>query len=252
MGIIVGSCRWGRALNAGEVRVRRFKAKREPVCGRFPFLHDQGCKGARIMQVHYTEKEQKRKNLGKEVWRWIPGYEGIYKVSDHGRVWMVGRTYEAWNGQVWCKFIRKAKMVKQHEGPKVKYKLVKLQKDKDGRSWMVHRLVLMAFIGPRPDGMEACHFDGDPANNKVENLRWDTSLNNQRDRIRHGRTTKGKHVNAGEDNGQAKLSYEIAEQIRREYIPRRMPMRMFAKKYGVCEAVVHDIIHGILWVRPKR
>jgi len=46
---------------------------------------------------------------------------------------------------------------------------------------LVHRLVLEAFVGPCPDGMEACHLDSDKTNNRVSNLRWDTHLENMRD-----------------------------------------------------------------------
>jgi len=54
---------------------------------------------------------------------------------------------------------------------------------------LVHRLVLEAFAGPCPDGMEACHGDGDPTNNRRLNLRWDTRSSNQLDTVRHGRHT---------------------------------------------------------------
>ncbi|WP_082971209.1 HNH endonuclease signature motif containing protein [Mycobacterium sp. 852002-51971_SCH5477799-a] len=51
----------------------------------------------------------------------------------------------------------------------------------------VHRLVLEAFVGPAPSGTFGCHLDGDPANNRLNNLRWDTQANNLRDVVSHGR-----------------------------------------------------------------
>ncbi|MGO1563156.1 MAG: HNH endonuclease signature motif containing protein [Actinomycetaceae bacterium] len=51
---------------------------------------------------------------------------------------------------------------------------------------LVHRLVLEAFIGPCPEGMEACHNNGNRTDNRLENLRWDTRLANAHDAIRHG------------------------------------------------------------------
>jgi hypothetical protein len=49
----------------------------------------------------------------------------------------------------------------------------------------VHQLVLEAFVGPKPEGQEGCHFpDPDKSNNSVANLRWDTHLENVRDRVR--------------------------------------------------------------------
>jgi hypothetical protein len=50
----------------------------------------------------------------------------------------------------------------------------------------VHTLVLEAFVGPCLPGMECCHRDGNPANNRLDNLRWDTRAANRRDMLRHG------------------------------------------------------------------
>lgn len=67
------------------------------------------------------------------------------------------------------------------------YFAVKVKED-GGRAVAVglHRLILEAFRGPCPEGMEACHFpDPDPANNRIENLRWDTHRENCLDLSRH-------------------------------------------------------------------
>ncbi|MDP7729539.1 HNH endonuclease [Mycobacterium sp. TY813] len=50
----------------------------------------------------------------------------------------------------------------------------------------MHHLVLEAFVGPRPPGLEGCHGNGDPADNSVANLRWDTRSANVFDSVRHG------------------------------------------------------------------
>jgi hypothetical protein len=63
-----------------------------------------------------------------------------------------------------------------------------------GRSRYVHRLVLETFVGPCPEGMEACHYDGDRSNNALSNLRWDTRAANAADRIRHGTTRRGERA----------------------------------------------------------
>lgn len=60
-----------------------------------------------------------------------------------------------------------------------------------GKLIYVHKLVLEAFVGPCPTGLQCCHEDGNPANNALTNLRWDTPVSNQADRDRHGRTNKG-------------------------------------------------------------
>ncbi len=51
---------------------------------------------------------------------------------------------------------------------------------------LVHRIVLLAFIGPCPAGMECCHDDGNRTNNKITNLRWGTKKSNAADRVKHG------------------------------------------------------------------
>ncbi|MFB9286612.1 HNH endonuclease signature motif containing protein [Pseudoclavibacter helvolus] len=59
---------------------------------------------------------------------------------------------------------------------------------RDGRSktFAVHRLVLLAFVGPAPDAAVTCHSDGDRTHNSLSNLRWDTQAANCADRLEHG------------------------------------------------------------------
>jgi len=65
------------------------------------------------------------------------------------------------------------------------YLAVNLDSGGKNVSRMVHALVLEAFVGPAPEGMEACHYpDPDPANNAVSNLRWDTHAENAKDKYR--------------------------------------------------------------------
>jgi hypothetical protein len=76
------------------------------------------------------------------------------------------------------------------------------------KSALVHRLVLEAFIGAAPAGLEACHNDGNPKNNVLSNLRWDTRRENAADRIAHGTAA------IGEKHPMAKLTKEQALEIR--------------------------------------
>ena len=66
------------------------------------------------------------------------------------------------------------------------YEQVYLSVDGNKTQMTVHQLVLTAFVGPRPECMEACHNDGNRRNNAVENLRWDTTLANVADKRKHG------------------------------------------------------------------
>lgn len=84
----------------------------------------------------------------------------------------------------------------------------------------VHRLVLETFVGPRPLGMECCHYNGDPSDNRLENLRWDTKSANAKDAVRHGtfglrgvRCPKDR-VRRGEENNLHKLTDSQVDEIR--------------------------------------
>jgi hypothetical protein len=107
----------------------------------------------------------------------------------------------------------------------------------------VHSLVLEAFVGPRPAGMDACHNNGDPSDNRAENLRWDTRKGNFVDRDAHGTTARG------EKNGNAILNANTVKAIRSEYV-RRSPTHStvaLARKYGIPVGLVGDIVRHRTW-----
>lgn len=113
-----------------------------------------------------------------ERWRAIPGYEGAYEVSDQGRVRSVPRR----DGRGWR---IKGRVLAERPLPNG-YLRVSLWKQGKGSDPYIHRLVLLAFVGPAPQGTEACHGDGVRTNNRLENLRWDTPSGNAADKKRHG------------------------------------------------------------------
>lgn len=115
-----------------------------------------------------------------EQWRTIPGFEGHYEASDLGRIRSLDRTVP--HGRVRAITVHgKILAPTMHKG-RPHLTLVR-----DGRRHQVavHVLVLRAFRGPRPAGMEGCHGDGDATNNRLSNLRWDTSSANNRDQVQH-------------------------------------------------------------------
>lgn len=74
----------------------------------------------------------------------------------------------------------------------------------------VHRIVLTTFVGPRPNGMECRHLDGNKTNNHLSNLAWGTRSENALDKILHG--TKQW---VGEKNSRSKLNPNDVLEIRR-------------------------------------
>ncbi|MEW1706979.1 NUMOD4 motif-containing HNH endonuclease [Microbacterium sp. NPDC089190] len=117
-----------------------------------------------------------------ERWLPVPGWDGLYEVSDEGRVRSLARVVMRRNGVALR--VRSRDLV---ASPEPNGHLQVSLKSPGVRSQRrIHQLVLEAFVGPRPPGHETCHNDGDPSNNRLENLRWDTQSENTRDRVVHG------------------------------------------------------------------
>lgn len=115
-------------------------------------------------------------------WRDIPGYEGVYQVSSEGQVRSLDRVVQH---PVSGDTLRRGKVLRlkrRSEG----YLYVRLYRGGKSKSRSVHHLVLEAFVGPRPEGSETRHLDGDPTNNRVSNLAWGTPKENAQDKKRHG------------------------------------------------------------------
>lgn len=117
-----------------------------------------------------------------EEWRPVVGYQGLYEVSNLGRVRSVDRTSHYKDGRTYLYRGRVLKLRKGRDG----HLRINLCKDGKLKTKFVHRMVLEAFVGPCPEGMECLHIDGNPANNCVDNLSWGTRGENMLDRVRHG------------------------------------------------------------------
>lgn len=119
--------------------------------------------------------------VSEECWRPVPGYIGYYEVSDRGRVRSCARVIPTRNGQQRQLLGR---VLRQRRHKKL-YRSVCLYLRGSKRMHLVHVLVLEAFVGPRPSGLETCHNNGNPADNRVVNLRWGTRESNMLDVVRH-------------------------------------------------------------------
>lgn len=113
-----------------------------------------------------------------EQWAPIPDAPG-YEVSDLGRVRGIDRVVHYRDGRT---FRYQGQLLRPAINPVSGYPHVRLK----GRSRNVHTLVLEAFVGPRPSGMECRHLNGVPGDNRLSNLRWGTSSENNQDQVAHG------------------------------------------------------------------
>lgn len=156
-----------------------------------------------------------------EEWKNVVGFEELYEVSNHGQI----RTKKT-------NKIKKPTYSKQE-----KRFYVGLWKNNKIKICKPHRLVLEAFIGQCPQGMEGCHNDGNSINNHISNLRWDTPKNNHADKIKHGTT------NRGERCGTAKLTLEQVRAIRKD----DRLQRIIAKEYQVQQSLISRIKNGVRW-----
>lgn len=137
-----------------------------------------------------------------EIWKPVVGYEGYYEVSSHGRVRSVDRVITYVNGKRYHYKGELKKLMTYKTG----YVYVRLNRNNVGKGKLVHRLVLEAFVGPAPEGMECCHNDDKKGNNHLSNLRWDTKSENQLDRVRNGI-----YVNGSTDKERCPRGHELSE-----------------------------------------
>ncbi|WP_422928621.1 HNH endonuclease [Singulisphaera sp. PoT] len=121
-----------------------------------------------------------------------------------------------------------------------RYSTVGLRKGGKTFTRYVHHLVLEAFRGPCPLGMEACHGDGDSKNNRLDNLRWDTSKANKADMAEHGTLLKGEQVR------QARLTEEDVR-LAFELRSRGWKHRQIADRLGVSRPAISLVLEGKSW-----
>jgi len=112
----------------------------------------------------------------RESWRSVPGYEGSYEVSDLGRV----RSWRPWRGNPVPRVLAASPDTNGH-------RRIRLSFEGSAEHAGVHKLVMLAFVGPVPEGMEVLHGDDDKTNNRLSNLRYGTRSENMLDRVENGR-----------------------------------------------------------------
>lgn len=106
---------------------------------------------------------------------------------------------------------------------------------------LAHRLVLESFVGSCPSGMQACHNDNNPQNNKLENLRWDTPKSNQADRIIFGTS------NRGENHGNHKLTAPEISEILSLRKNTSLSLSKIGAIFGVCKQTIFKILSKKSW-----
>lgn len=170
-----------------------------------------------------------------EEWRPVVGWEGLYEVSNEGRA----RSVPLPHRHVGRNRGRVLKLCDHGRGYLYAH-LVGLRGDGRNRWIKIHTLVLEAFVGPKPLGMECRHIDGNRRNNALSNLEWGTRLENAADQERHGTRQRGtkksghKLTEADIPNIRARLAAGESQTA-------------IGESYGVKQASIRNIAIGRNW-----
>jgi HNH endonuclease len=163
----------------------------------------------------------------------IEGFPG-YRVSNNGEV------ESCWNRRGRRGGMTDTWLPLKPIGLRYGYLAVNLHREHTKNRRLIHHLVLEAFVGLRPSGLICCHWDGDPSNNRVENLRWDTHKSNCDDMLRHG------NRRMGETGVKAKLKEVEVREIRRLMDEGASPDEL-AARFGVGTPNIKAIACGRTW-----
>ncbi len=158
------------------------------------------------------------------------GFPG-YRVGDDGSVWSCKNA--RWGFRSTWKRLKPC-ICGKGKG----HQAVSIYKNKRQTHQYIHILVLLAFVGPRPENLEACHNDGDISNNTPKNLRWDTRSSNVLDAIRH------KTVPLGDSHHWGRYTDEQVREVRRLSLDKALVLREIAALVGMSIELVSQIIRG--------
>lgn len=164
-------------------------------------------------------------------WRPVVGYEGIYEVrqgTDGGRVRRVAPVNRSYVGRELGRCSRRtagtpywrAVLSRPGERPRLRF---------------LHHVILEAFVGPRPEGCEACHQDDNPSNNTIPNLYWGTRSDNLRDAHRNGRMAATRRMR-GDAHPNIKMTLVKLSALRSAM--KRGEVVGLAKRFGVSGATL--------------
>lgn len=165
-----------------------------------------------------------------EIWRDIKDYEGRYQVSNLGRVKSLSR-YVACGKKGHGKRLVHERLLRPGSYCKSGHVSVVLGSGENGKP--VHKLVMEAFVGIRPDNHDICHNDGNPQNNTLENLRYDTRSSNNIDTFKHGRSM-----------GCSKLNKQKVKEIKNLIFNEKVSQAEVARRFDVSTSAIQSIYKG--------
>jgi len=178
-----------------------------------------------------------------EVWKPVVGYEGLYEVSDAGRVRSLGRPYKMRNShkpEVVMDCRKPARILKPGVKSNGYCQVMLYALDRSTWQPLVHRLVLEAFVGPCPDGMECNHINKQPYDNRLCNLEWITHAENM------DSTRRDVSGYQGEKHHRAKLTEDGVRRLRAAKAAGN-PISPIARELGISKVAACNAANGKTW-----
>ena len=173
-------------------------------------------------------------NLCAEQWRWIPGYEGYYKISNMGRTLSAARTNVDKTGRSFTVRERVLKTIQT-----IRYRTVSQHRDNHKHTAAIHKLVGRAFLTPPTNPTyEICHRNNIKHDCRASNLYWGSRKHNIRDA-----RDKGLRI----ENTHQRITLPQANQIKHMLKTTNLTQVEVAKQIGVTYAIVHSIKVGRTW-----
>jgi len=168
-----------------------------------------------------------------EIWKDIPGYEGLYQASDFGNIKSLSRKIKCKNGKL---VLFHGKNITPYINNTGYYK-VRLHKKNISKTDYVHRIIMKTFKENK--NFHVNHMDNNPLNNNINNLEWCT----QKENVNHA--MKLNLFPKAEKNGMAKLTNEDVIIIKK--LKGKLKQTTIALLYGVDKTCINQIMKGKTW-----
>lgn len=178
-----------------------------------------------------------------ENFKEIKGFEGLYEISDQGRIRYLDKMVE--RGK-WGRFLKKGALMAPYPAGRGYYK-ISLRKNKNLYHNYIHRIVAETFI-PNPENKKTVnHINGIKTDNRVENLEWMTYSENNKHSFDTGlKKPTRKPINRGQNSPNAKFKDEDIRVIRKIY-SEGVTQEKISKIYNVCRQTIGSIITRKNW-----
>jgi hypothetical protein len=196
--------------------------------------------------IIYTKKKGKKFSK-REVWVWVPGFEGRYRIfisddkSKVGKVRSVQRNRRGKGGYI---APIKGRILKPNMDDGYYYVSLSIPGPKLGQWKMytrrIHRIIVEICHGPCPEGMECRHLNDDKTDNTPDNVCWGTHKQNTKDAVKNGKILKG------ENHGRSTITEVDVKEIRKRYKICKNQSQV-AREMKLNGQLVRKVIKRITW-----